>query len=516
MKKSYFDCLKELSPKDLYVGLLGYGLFNAKIPDIFTSKPFYDFCSSYKGVIKSEKTEWVSFENNRNNSLPRTLGIPNPFSYQALCITLKNNWNTLLNYFEVVTKNQKHKNSRVHIRKIKGTKSIFEMSYNNFTLDGQKEPNDIIDSNYIVKTDISKCFESIYTHAIAWALVGKRVAKANKDKSTQYQNTIDRYTRLTTNDETHGLLIGPTSSNVLSEIILSKIDEGLQRFKYYRTIDDYVCFTKTLEEANDFIVSLKKELNDYGLSLNDKKTSITKVSENSGFDLGTNIHRCDWILEYKKGYSCIDYKQIVTYFDAIAGIYKESDNNASTYCFAFKLLSNKTLSKNAREYYINKVMHLAIIHPYLLFCINDAVFLKHGISFNMDLFCKTLYSDGLKERNFEKSCYGLYFAIQNGIDLINKKQLLADFKNCDDCVTMLMMWLYYKKRWKRSNAKEFEDRAKLIIANAEMDLYWVFVYEVLGETDLSGMWKTIKKAGVSFIDMSKISTRTHWKTILSK
>lgn len=161
-------------------------------------------------------------------------------------------------------------------------------------------------------------------------------------------------------------------------------------------------------------------------------------------------------------------------------------------------------------------MHLAIIHPYLLFCINDAVFLKHGINFNMDLFCKTLYSDGLKERNFEKSCYGLYFGIQNNIDLINKKQLLADFKNCDDCVLMLMMWLYYKKRWKRSKTKDFEDRAKLIIANDEMDLYWVYVYEVLGETDLSGEWKTIKKAGVSFIDMSKISSRIHWKTMLSK
>ena len=94
MKKSYFDCLKELSPKDLYVGLLGYGLFNAKMPDIFTSKPFYNFCSSCKDVIKSDKTGWVSFENNRNNSLPRTLGIPNPFSYQALCITLKTNWTT--------------------------------------------------------------------------------------------------------------------------------------------------------------------------------------------------------------------------------------------------------------------------------------------------------------------------------------------------------------------------------------------------------------------------------------
>ena len=117
--KSYIDCLRELTKKDLFRGLLANGLFNAKLPDIFTSESFYKACASKKGITKVYKTDWIRYENNRNNNLPRTLGIPNPFAYANLCVLLKNNWNELLDYFEATTSYQSQKVSRSHIRKIK-------------------------------------------------------------------------------------------------------------------------------------------------------------------------------------------------------------------------------------------------------------------------------------------------------------------------------------------------------------------------------------------------------------
>lgn len=39
--KSYYDFMSEITPTDLYAGLLAYGMFSEKLPPIFTSKPFF-------------------------------------------------------------------------------------------------------------------------------------------------------------------------------------------------------------------------------------------------------------------------------------------------------------------------------------------------------------------------------------------------------------------------------------------------------------------------------------------
>jgi hypothetical protein len=86
-------------------------------------------------------------------------------------------------YFEDKTNNQSHKISRIHIRKLKNKKHLFEMNYKNFLKDDLDIENVLsIGSRYVVKADISNCFPSIYTHSIPWALVGKESAK--KDKHT--------------------------------------------------------------------------------------------------------------------------------------------------------------------------------------------------------------------------------------------------------------------------------------------------------------------------------------------
>ena len=41
--KSYYDFMSEITPSDLYSGLLAYGMFSEKLPPVFTSKPFFDY-----------------------------------------------------------------------------------------------------------------------------------------------------------------------------------------------------------------------------------------------------------------------------------------------------------------------------------------------------------------------------------------------------------------------------------------------------------------------------------------
>ena len=92
---------------------------------------------------------------------------------------------------------------------------------------------------YLVKTDISSCFPSMYSHALSWALVGKNYAKVNKGNSKEWYNKIDIYSRKISNNETHGVLIGTHTSNILSEIILTSVDAQLaDKYSYIRFIDD--------------------------------------------------------------------------------------------------------------------------------------------------------------------------------------------------------------------------------------------------------------------------------------
>ena len=44
MEKKYTEYLEEISSDELYEGLLGHGMFANKLPPIFTSVPFYDYC----------------------------------------------------------------------------------------------------------------------------------------------------------------------------------------------------------------------------------------------------------------------------------------------------------------------------------------------------------------------------------------------------------------------------------------------------------------------------------------
>ena len=44
MGKKYADYMDEISADDIYKGLLAFGLFSNKIPPVFSSTPFFDYC----------------------------------------------------------------------------------------------------------------------------------------------------------------------------------------------------------------------------------------------------------------------------------------------------------------------------------------------------------------------------------------------------------------------------------------------------------------------------------------
>lgn len=277
--KRYSDFIKEISSDELYEGLLGFGMFSEKIPPMFTSKSFYDYCKANSPTFEDKWHSFVRYDSVRNTNIIRELGIPTPMSYQQLCKCVEENWEQLTNHFFQNTNNQDHIISRIHLRKMKNSPMLFKMNYDNWKEDGSPELDLLIGSKYIVHADISKCFPSIYTHSLPWALVGKNEAKlhAGRGDKNLWYNQIDHYAQNCKYGETHGLLIGPHMSNLLGEIILTVVDKELysKDWKFIRHIDDYTCYVDSFEKAHLFLIDLNTELRKFDLSINDKKTEIS-------------------------------------------------------------------------------------------------------------------------------------------------------------------------------------------------------------------------------------------------
>ena len=66
------------------------------------------------------------------------------------------------------------------------------------------------------------------------------------------------------------------------------------------------------------------------------------------------------------------------------------------------------------------------------------------------------------------------------------------------CITIDVISLLQKIKW-RGGVEILRKHAKRIIADNEMNQYWVFVYEILGYGLLKNDWSAMKKAEISFL-----------------
>jgi hypothetical protein len=125
--------------------------------------------------------------------------------------------------------------------------------------------------------DVSRCFDSIYTHSISWALLGKKFAKGNK-KVRSTAEAFDGLMMHVNHGETNGIVIGPEISRIFAEIIFQTVDlaairklEGRNRrygheYSIRRYVDDIFIFANSdavAEEAKDVYLDALAEYNLY-------------------------------------------------------------------------------------------------------------------------------------------------------------------------------------------------------------------------------------------------------------
>lgn len=498
--RPYVSFMSEISADDLYDGLVGYGLIGEKLPSVFTSELFLKYCKnkSHNFGIDKNGHNFVTYKYAQNHQSYRLFGIPNPMAYESLCLEIKNHWDDIKEYFHMMTSSQPYKVSRIHLRKQQNKKTLFNMNYKNWRADGDPVPNILLGARYCVSTDISKCFPSIYTHAVEWALAEKEKVKTRRREKNRgfWEEKIDAALRKTTNNETHGILIGPHASNLMSEIVLCRIDFELSnKWKYVRHIDDFECYVASREEADDFIRDFDKVLTKYGLVRNTAKTRVVELP----YGLQSR-----WVRSLKQ-YNLpndrpLRYSEVSAFMDYSIDLEK-SENNLAVYNYAMKVISGYSVSKSATKYLINICSHLASIHPYLIAHLEEVMenvgCIDRGLLIRLS---NMVYSRSIKEGNYYSAYYALYFSIKYEFELDEFD--IVKVIDSDDCLLKFFAMIYCKRKNKTVWTSKLKEDAENLEKSGEFDSNWLFCYEVLKQDQLKGNWKDLKKKKVVFYDES--------------
>lgn len=514
-KKTYLQQMQSISAQNLFEGFLGYGLFAEKIPPFLTSESFMEYVktASHKIFEKTDKG-FIQYESIRNINVPRLLAIPEPIAYRNLCKCLSDNWENLIQHFEKYTKDHTYKVSRIHIRKIKDSKIIFvmgvydepyelevfdekkhlfEMTHKDFAEDDYPEPDLLIGKQYQVNADISNCFPSIYTHALCWALVGKPYSKSHKTGS--WFNDIDLYTRNIKAQETHGILIGPHASNLISEIVLVVVDDELIKkgYQFIRNIDDYTCFAESNESAEKFLIDLASALKNFNLSLNHKKTEILKLPLASTENWVRKLNSFSNIQD--KDY--LDLNDVRSYIDSAVELMHKNKDNSAILNYAIKVIAKKRITPNALNYYLKTIHHLILIYPYLLNLIDQYVFKPLSVSKSeIEKIAHNIFKVGSEKNINEAMSYASYLAIKYDFKLTDT--FFERAKSSNDCILLLLAYLHDKKHFKKTALAPYKNLADALRVN-DFDEYWLFIYEVLAANKLTKYWKKMKDSKISFI-----------------
>lgn len=136
----------------------------------------------------------------------------------------------------------------------------------------------------LLRADVAKCFDSVYTHTISWVTNGMHASKNRQtETSATFGGQFDHLMQYLNYAETSGIIIGPELSRIFAEVILQEVDvrverdlehRGLTRGTHYeimRYVDDYFIFIGDTHKTEMVEEVLASHLAVFKLHLNDEK-----------------------------------------------------------------------------------------------------------------------------------------------------------------------------------------------------------------------------------------------------
>ena len=423
------------------------------------------------------------------------MGVPHPESYIIQCLAIKRNWKEIKRHCG----SPNEPVSRIFVQKM-SDETVFRMNYKGKDRLKNEEADIrlMTGSHFVVRADISTCFPGIYTHSIPWAIHGKGKSKNNKSILLP-GNLLDNTAQCVRDRQTNGIMIGPHASNVISEIILTRIDDvmikkGYKRFIRY--IDDYAFYAKTYGEAEDFIRDLRMILRDYELSLNGRKTEILSMPLPIEEDWVRELNR----IKFPKK-KVIRFNSVRPLMDLALNLAQGSESY-SVLNYAIKMIPPR-LNSRAKRLFVQESINLALIYPYLARILGEHVFDKHGyegIEKAILKFVEELIDIGIKRIYSDAIIYGLYYALKYDLRLGISEENLLKIVDIDDCICSVLL-LEYSRYHKIDRTKDAIRRRANKLKSMEIreqDRHWLLIYQLWRDT-------TLESEGQSFLAQLKRS-----------
>lgn len=337
--------------------LLKEGFFPAQVPPCFNTEKYSDLALEAipNWVIDTKHKEYAyeKYSAPRVGHNRRPLAITNPIPQIKLSKIICENWKEINKHFA----KSKISVSRPSFSSTPG-RSI------KITPTHQLPDKKLIHSRgarYVLISDISHFFPTIYTHSIPWALHGKSIAKRNRSPSL-FGNKLDAAVSECQRNQTAGIPIGPDTSHIISEIVGTSVDiflrEKLGKWPSgLRYVDDFYLFFEDYSEAVLALNKLNNSLSEFELKMNGSKTKIIP---------------CEKLMEDAWTHSFSDYelspdrikqrRQITRYFDmAFSMAEREPEQNVMQ--FAIRKMQSEIIKKDNWPVFEAFLLRSALAYP---------------------------------------------------------------------------------------------------------------------------------------------------------
>lgn len=257
--------------------LVRSGLFPENLPSVYTTRAIWrhlpDANASY-AVTSKAVGDLCTYDASKRGGQRRLFGIPHPLFIRDQGIFFERHWQTVEACFEAATGSTSRPNTDgASLRHVRITPHA-ELPRIRLTR--------LSRFAYCLVADVSRCYYSIYSHSIPWALHGKAAAKSDTNvlSATIFGNRLDYTVRQAQSRQTMGIPVGPDTSKIIAEIVMSAVDKrmielsGSKPPSYVRHVDDYWIGGHTHDECERYLTNLRLALKDFSLDVNELKTRI--------------------------------------------------------------------------------------------------------------------------------------------------------------------------------------------------------------------------------------------------
>ncbi len=410
----------------------------------------------------------IIYKSTRFNNVSRLMSIPHPLPYIQLANCIAVNWDNLKFTAE-------NKASRIKPKKHSDGRLII-MDYESTIEHARRTSKISFGKRFTVRTDISNCFPSVYSHSIPWAIVGMNDAKINKDGSLWY-NKLDYHQRMLQRNETVGLPIGPATSNVIIESILAKVDKKLvdegfifsRDGEFSRYIDDYTAFCTSHTEAKKFITLLSDQLEQYKLMLNIKKTEIleqpTPLSPDWISELSTRI----------SGTQTFNQIDAIRYLDFALSLLSTNPDGSVLKYVAKSLISKVAIGRTFLSYLLNLSFYYPILLPLFKTRLPDLDLLK---PFRNELL--EILGESIENKRSDGMAWTIYYL--NALSFNIPFDLANRIVETEDCFAIALL------NSSDEHSSVVQEFANGIVAKNDLyliDRYWLLLYQLFFDGKIS-------------------------------